>query len=398
MGKFGILLKNNLQKRKLKALMNIGIGYFTYPFYRLFNSEKTVILYSSHEAKSYTVDNARVLFEYAENHTSYNNYFVVQNAKQYAKQYPHYHFIESGSIKNYWLYLHSKCYLFGHGPGDIAPMIHRLSFDKNKAIFLGHGVDGFKKHFKTETVLEQRDKANLFISVSDFEKNIKVTDWEIPSENVKVTGYPRFDALKIQTDNHFPKKVSKILYAPTWRNNLHDSDEKFIHSQYYQEIISLIHNKKLHHWLEENQIEVHIYLHFYFQRYFQHFKSSSSKNIKFLDPSESLQSYLVSDDILITDYSSTAWDFYYMNKPVIFYMFDREEYIQTKGSYIDLYTESIGRIVTNQNELLQQLKQTTQNYYAEVEKFKKNKHHYFKYEDQQNCKRVMELVNEKLKG
>lgn len=390
------VVKNNLKWTKIKYFFNMIVAIFIYPFYRmLYKKSHTILLYSSHEAKDYIIDNARVLFEYAGSMTECHNYFVVKNAKKIQQQYPNYNFVESGSIKNYCLYFMADGYLFGHGPGDIAPLIHRIKFDKEKSIFLGHGVDGFKRHLKGKTILEQKEKAETFISVSEFEKNIKVEDWKIPSEDVFITGYPRFDALPIYNSSE-EKVVKNILYAPTWRVGDYYA-EHFEDSQYYHEIINFVTNKELHEFLEKNDIVLHIYLHFYFQRYFEYFESISIDRVQFLDPADSLQHYLVSDDILITDYSSTSWDFYYMNKPVIFFMFDRDEYVQTKGSYIDLYTESIGRITTNIDSLLSQLKVTTFNYHDEVEHFMQKKNRYFKYIDQENCSRVMEVVNERLK-
>ena len=47
--------------------------------------------------------------------------------------------------------------------------------------------------------------------------------------------------------------------------------------------------------------------------------------------------------MLITDYSSVSWDIYYMEKPILFYQFDLEQYNETNGSYIDMDKRTLWR-------------------------------------------------------
>ncbi|WP_169781831.1 CDP-glycerol glycerophosphotransferase family protein, partial [Escherichia coli] len=45
---------------------------------------------------------------------------------------------------------------------------------------------------------------------------------------------------------------------------------------------------------------------------------------------------LLTFDILITDYSSIAFDFFVMNRPVIYYAYDIEQYNNERGLYFPL--------------------------------------------------------------
>ena len=55
---------------------------------------------------------------------------------------------------------------------------------------------------------------------------------------------------------------------------------------------------------------------------------------------------------MITDYSSTMFDYAILRKPMIFYAYDYEEYIYSeRGSYFELKSEAPGEVVSTQEEL-----------------------------------------------
>lgn len=57
-------------------------------------------------------------------------------------------------------------------------------------------------------------------------------------------------------------------------------------------------------------------------------------------------------DLLITDYSSVMFDFACLNRPIILYCYDYEEYAATRGMYFDLRKKAPGPVVESQTELL----------------------------------------------
>lgn len=105
------------------------------------------------------------------------------------------------------------------------------------------------------------------------------------------------------------KKI--ILYAPTWSGTL--SSPKAID---YDKVLNLV---------DENKYQVLCK---------SHHVNYSKKKIHI--PSAMDTNELLSIcDVLITDYSSIAYDFMQLGKPVIYYMPDYEEYKKTQGTYFE---------------------------------------------------------------
>lgn len=65
---------------------------------------------------------------------------------------------------------------------------------------------------------------------------------------------------------------------------------------------------------------------------------------------------MVVADILVTDYSSVIFDWYLLNKPVIYFTYDLEEYEAGRGLYFDFDEYVYGQVVTDYKELLNAIK------------------------------------------
>jgi len=52
-------------------------------------------------------------------------------------------------------------------------------------------------------------------------------------------------------------------------------------------------------------------------------------NLKIVDNQIDIYPFLPTISCLITDYSSISMDYYFSNKPVIFYLFDQKEFVRT---------------------------------------------------------------------
>ena len=178
-----------------------------------------------------------------------------------------------------------------------------------------------KKHRKEDAVLQIGYPRNDYLSNYDEEDALKIKK-----------------ALGLENDN---RKI--ILYAPTWRDNQHDAVNGYV----YENPVDF---DKLKASLEKDYIilfRAHYLVadDFDFEAY-----KGFVYNASYYDDINEL--YIISD-LLITDYSSVFFDYAILNRPMLFYMYDMEEYRdELRGFYIDVNSLP-GEIVTTEDALLE---------------------------------------------
>lgn len=180
---------------------------------------------------------------------------------------------------------------------------------------------------------------------------------------------------------------------PTWRNWLDEVPEaEFEKSSYFINYMEILNSKELHKILEENEITINYFVHPKFKYYIDKF-STNSKNIKIVQPGEiQVNELLMRASLLITDYSSVAWEMYYQNKPTLFYHFDINDYNKYQGSYLDMENELFGDKAMNPTELIQYIKNYVNTDFKHPEKFVKMRKKYFSYVDNKNCERTYKEI------
>jgi len=200
---------------------------------------------------------------------------------------------------------------------------------------------------------------------------------KLGKENIIIEkGYPRNDFLFNKSKNDIkdikkklgiPINKKVIFYLPTFRDNQHKSgvgytyelalDLESFEKKFSKEYVMLFSP----HYFIENSLNLEKYKDFII-------------NVARYDEINEL--YLISD-IIMTDYSSVFFDFANLKKPMIFYMYDYDEY---KGKLRDFYislSELPGPIAKNQKEL--------ENYLKNIDKeFEKNKEKYEKFNKKYN--------------
>jgi len=181
-------------------------------------------------------------------------------------------------------------------------------------------------------------------------------------------GYPRNDYLfkykqedvdRLKEELEIPKDKKVIFYAPTFRDNQHQTGLGFTYDLQ-------VDFDRLKEKLEKEYV-ILFRPHYYIANSFD-FEKYEGFIYNMAHHDDVNDCYILSD-ILITDYSSVFFDYANLKRPMIFYMYDLEEY---KGELRDFYLdldELPGPIVKTQEDLEQAILNIDEEKYKE--KYKK---------------------------
>lgn len=373
---------------ELKCLILIPIGFLTKSILSFSNKKNRVWVIGENFGECLK-DNGYCFFQYCQKTNIDSEVFFV--AKENSIKNDNYlssnkNVLIYGSIRHITYLFLSRVFIYSHTHRDI--FFHKLFFlfAKNKKIvFLQHGVTGFKKF--DAYYQKYCNEPDILIVVSDFEKSIISKHVGTRDKKIKITGFARHDNLENGDSN---KTRRQIAYMPTWRDWARKGG--FLHSKFYKYVSSFTLDSSLAELLEKKNVILKFYLHKNMKNYLSFFESKSSKIQLVEFGQESVQKMIKESNLLITDYSSVSWDFFYLDKPVIFFQFDSEEYLNNRGSYLDLKKDIFGDRATSIYPLIDLVKFYIDNNFQAKEKYKLLKPNFFKYSDKFNCKRIYQEI------
>lgn len=371
----------------LKVVFAFGLSKFIRK-----KSNRKIVLVGGNLGEKYE-DNASVFHRYlVENYQKeLDIHWMYDSSTTYVRKLNIPNAVKLGTLKNYLLFFRADHTIHGHSLSfDIAPSIDKYIFFNRKTIMthISHGIEGFKKILIQEEDIPLLSRCNYFNCVSEYEKGIKLKEWGIPEEKLLVTGMARFDNYEY---NSPASRVENVLIMFTWREWLFDlSEEDFLSSDYFKKTVEVLSDNHLLALFENRQVKVKVVLHPFMKKFEQYFTKmqTTATNIKFYSFDEiSIGNEMKEADMLLTDYSSIAWDFLYMNKPIIFFTFDQKEYLNMRGSYINLDKDLFGYKADTTEEVKKYMDlilidgHSTNPYFKEGTRF-------LDYFDQRSCERL----------
>lgn len=195
---------------------------------------------------------------------------------------------------------------------------------------LGADIDADNKSFSTKSGVIA-DAMNV---QSEFEMDTFSRCFRMPKERFIKVGLPRNDELVNCSERQRKEYREKIgiseekrviLYCPTFRE--YDRDE---HNG-----IVLSPPVDFEKWRKRlgDDYMILVRAHYEVSTVMQMEESSFLKNVTDYD---SLNELMIASDILISDYSSIIFDYSLMDKPMIHFTYDYEEYEKKRGLYIDI--------------------------------------------------------------
>ena len=335
-------------------------------------------------------DNAEHLYKHSiAKEDGIKKYFTVDgNSSDFRRLKNLKNLLAFDSIKQRLIYLFAEKIISSHPDDEILnPFINKneksynglISSDK---IFLQHGVT---KDNVSSWLHKYEKNLKLIVAVSDDEAKSFLDDgYNYKKEIIQVLGFPRFDNLEKT------KTKRQILIMPSWRKKLLYAPPQYImDSEYFKAINSLINNRNLIELAKEYNYEIIFKPHPRVYDYIELFDTNDHVKIDF---ESTYQELFKSSDLMITDYSSVAFDFAYMEKPLIYYQYGND-YNFDEG-YFKYKTMGFGEVTQTQDELIKHVEDYLKNDCQMKDEYKSRVDNFYKYKDKNNCERVYRAILE----
>lgn len=270
---------------------------------------------------------------------------------------------------------------------------------RRQFIFLQHGVtkDDLSRWLNSRRI-------DLLVTASPTERVSFAGDgnrYKFTSKEVVLTGFPRHDAL-LQGAG---KKEKLILIMPTWRKYLlgeliDKSSERilregFMDTLYARSWGGLLSDPALMALAQQQGYRIVFFPHANIQPYLDQFNLPDS--IEVLSHMDgSMQMLFQRAALLITDYSSVAFETAYLKRPMIYWQFDEEEFFSGVHSYqkgyFDYRRDGFGPVCTEKQEVLTAMADLLARNCQPSDEYAERMHNTFAWRDGQCCERVLQAI------
>jgi CDP-glycerol glycerophosphotransferase len=343
------------------------LDYFlkhNYIFYKLFNVsastfmrvwgwfvriDEKMIIFSAHSRK-YN-DSPRTIYEYMYPKPQYKDYkyvWALEDPDNVEVPGPAIK-VKSDTLEYFKLTLKAKYWI------TCVNIERSLHYKKKNCIYLNtwHGT-AFNTIGNEAGGRKDYDFSHItyFCYESDFQKYHCMKGFNTREEAMIPTGYPRNDtlyyvtpeevrSLKVKLGLPLDKKI--VLYAPTWRDSTDNGKTCAIKPPI-----------NVKYW-EERLKDDYIVL------FRTHAYTNTLLGIDFNEVIRDYSTYpVVNDlfkvsDVLISDYSSCVTDYCILERPIICFAYDYEDYKATRGLNIDFETEMPSGIKKTEKEVIDHL-------------------------------------------
>lgn len=332
-----------------------------------------------HDRENEAGDNAEYLYDYVMKYKK-DIYFTLRRDSidwnRLTKK--GFRMIEWGSEEHLLCILHCKYQIssfFDYFHNNVLRFNRKLSY-----IFLQHGVikDNMSRFFTRFT-------PSMFITSTDDEYKYIKDNFNLPANIVKLTGLARHDRL-----GSMKKSKDTIFLFPTWRRRLKDKD--LTNEVYYIEWMKFIESGELKSFAEENGLKIVMKIH-PSMVYGLNFEWKVPKYVEINNEDFGLT--LSKSAILITDYSSIAFEAAYIYKPIIYYQFDAEYFRKThlEKGYFEYERDGFGKVVNTVSRIIDEMKVIAGNNLEMSEEYREKANRTFKFRDGRCCERIYNLLN-----
>ena len=344
-------------------------------------------------------DNAEHLFKYAlKQKDNIEKYFVLsEDSKDYGRMCEIGKVVIAGSEEHKLLSCHAEKIISSHADDNVVnPFNGKNEIFYNglisaKVYFLQHGVikedisSWLHKYdkFLYLIVTSAKDEYDSFFNNDTF--------YNYDKSVVQLLGLPRHDYLNKLEDK------KEIVLMPSWRRSLHYlSEEEFINTSFFETYNNLLNDEELIEFLNKKGYKlifkphpnIYKYIHLFDKNesvFFDSYESDVEESISYND-------IFNHSSLIITDFSSTVFDFALLKKPIIYYHYEKDYHFDIEKGYFDYETMGFGEIVDTHNDLINLIFDYINNNCEMKEFYKLRVDNFFEFQDKNNCKRVYDFI------
>jgi glycosyltransferase involved in cell wall biosynthesis len=309
-------------------------------------------------------DSGEILFKHLrEHHANINAWFVLEKgtaawqrlrSEGYADR-----LVAHGSMAWRLLMANAWHLISSHADEAIThpPAIVEFTRPRWKFTFLNHGVikddlSGWLNHKPIETFVTS--------TTQEYESIAGDSAYVFSSREVKLTGMPRFDRLRTVGLRFGPDRRDLLLVSPTWRKGLmsrprpgtqrRTMDAAVIStSEFMRCWRAFVEDDRLRTEADRHGVRIAFLPHPNLQPVLTELGLPPHVELLSYDRGD-VQEYFARARLLVTDFSSVAFNQAYLERPVVYYQFDEDEVLGGahvgRAGYFDYRSEGFGPVTT----------------------------------------------------
>lgn len=355
-------------------------------------------------------DNAEHLYRYlAANRPDINAWFVIEEDSDdwHRLKDDGFKLLPYGTEAAAAALFHASFNISSHADRSIQypPFHSHFGDSKAKIVFLQHGVtkDDLSRWLNPKRIA-------LMITATDDEQQSIVgdhTNYKLTSAEVSRTGFPRHDQLRGLVEANRDQARHNLLFAPTWRqylteifNSEMDMQGQVAHfetSTFGKNWLGLLRDPELESLAKSNDLKVRFLAH-----------PNLTPIVPSLDlpdhvevltySSISVQEELVAAAVVVSDFSSLAFDGALAEANIVHFQFDGDEifgggHVYRKG-YFDYQRDGFGPRVEEPHDVVLAIEDMAKRGFEIDEKFAHRIHMTFAYWDQESAKRTTTAIED----
>jgi glycosyltransferase involved in cell wall biosynthesis len=292
-----------------------------------------------------------------------------------------------------------------HAAAYISQPFGPNSFQGKDFVFLQHGVInyGMASAFNDK-------KIDLFITSlkAEWLSIVSIDSSYIFSPaQVKLTGLPRHDNLLKLAKKHTKDNKKSIVVTPTWREYAvgdrintattisRNMNPHFYETEYAQMWGSFLKSQELLVLSRKYGYQVVFFPHAEIMPYVGRWEIPKYITVETCQK-KSIQRVFVENRLMITDFSSVAFEMAYLRKPVIYFQFDEQlfykHHAQNGRGHFDYRHDGFGPVVTTEEELLMELGKLLRRNCQPGLQYLKRMEGTFPFRDEKCCERVYQAI------